>query len=111
MIAQQDLSTGAVKAVPDLFAGLYLRQTDPRNPLASPLFGTLQCLPPLLMQASTTELFLDDTVRFADKARAAGVDVHADLWPGLAHVWQGFAPQLPEAIDALRRAGEFIQAI
>ncbi len=111
MTALQDPSMGAVKAVPDLFAGLYLERTDPRNPLASPLFGALAGLPPLLMQASTTELFRDDTVRFADKARAAGVDVQVDLWPDLVHVWQGFAPQVPEALDALRRAGEFIQAI
>jgi len=111
MMANEDLSLGAVKAVPDLFAGLYLQQIDPRNPLASPLFGALDGLPPLLMQASTTELFLDDTVRLAEKAQNAAVEVHLDLWSDLVHVWQGYAPLLPEAIEALRRAGEFIQAI
>ncbi|EQD80050.1 Alpha/beta hydrolase fold-3 domain protein, partial [mine drainage metagenome] len=107
----QDPRFGAVKAVPDLFAGLYLQGTDPRHPLASPLFANLAGLPPLLMQASAAEQFRDDTVRVAEKILAAGGEVHVDLWPELVHVWQGFAPQLPEAIEALRRAGEFIQSI
>ena len=111
MIENQDPRFGAVKAVPDLFAGLYLQGTDPRHPLASPLFANLEGLPPLLMQASAAEQFRDDTVRVAEKILAAGGEVHVDLWPELVHVWQGFAPQLPEAIEALRRAGQFIQSI
>ena len=99
------------KAVPECFAGLYLEGQDPRQPLASPLFATLEGLPPIFMQASAAELFLDDSVRFAKKARAAGGEVHLDIWPDLVHVWQGFAPQLPEASEALRRVGEFIAAI
>lgn len=110
MIGNEDPQLGAVKAIPDLFAGLYLQGSDPRHPLASPLFATLEGLPPLLMQASAAEQFLDDTVRAAQKIRTAGGEVHLDVWPGLVHVWQGFAP-LPEATEALRRAGEFIKAI
>jgi acetyl esterase/lipase len=110
MTSNEDLQLGAVKAVPDLFAGLYLQGSDPRHPLASPLFATLEGLPPLLMQASAAEQFLDDTVRVAQKIRTAGGEVHLDIWPDLAHVWQGFAP-LPEATEALRRVGEFIAAI
>ncbi|MGH8317062.1 MAG: alpha/beta hydrolase [Steroidobacteraceae bacterium] len=111
MVSNANPRLGAVKAVPDWFAGLYLAGKDPRDPLASPLFGTLEGLPPLFMQASAAEQFLDDSARFAQKARAAGGEVHLDVWPDMVHVWQGFAPQLPEAIEALRRAGEFIGAI
>ena len=111
MIENQDPDLGALKAVPDLFAGLYLQGTDPRHPLASPLFANLEGLPPLLMQASAAEQFRDDTVRVAQKILSVGGEARFDLWPDLVHVWQGFAPQLPEAIEALRRAGEFIQSI
>jgi len=110
MISNEDPQLGAVKAVPDLFAGLYLQGSDPRHPLASPLFATLEGLPPLLMQASAAEQFLDDSVRVAQGIRTAGGEVQLDIWPDLAHVWQGFAP-LPEATEALRRAGEFFAAI
>jgi acetyl esterase/lipase len=111
MIENQDPRLGAVKAVPDLFAGLYLQGTEATHPLASPLFADLEDLPPLLMQASAAEQFRDDTVRVAQKILAAGGEARLDIWPDLVHVWQGFAPELPEAVAALRRAGEFIQAI
>jgi epsilon-lactone hydrolase len=111
MTRNADPRLGAVKAVPDCFAGLYLAGKDSRDPLASPLFGALAGLPPLFMQVSAAEPFLDDSARFAQKARAVGGEVHLDVWPDMVHVWQGFAPQLPEAIAALQRAGEFIGAI
>ncbi len=110
MIENADPRLGG-KAVPECFAGLYLEGQDARQPLASPLFANLEGMPPIFMQASAAELLLDDSVRFATKARAVGGEVHLDIWPDLVHVWQGFAPQLPEAIEALRRAGEFIAAI
>lgn len=111
MIENEDPRLGAVKAVPELFAGLYLQGAAATDPLASPLFADLEGLPPLLMQASAAEQFRDDTVRVAQKIRSAGGEAHLDIWPDLVHVWQGFAPKLPEAAAALRRAGEFIQSI
>ena len=43
----------------------------------------------------------------ADKARAARVDVTLQVYPFMPHVFQGFAPLLPEAVAALQRMGEF----
>jgi hypothetical protein len=39
------------------------------NPLASPLYGDLRGLPPLLLHASTSELLRDDSVRLATRGR------------------------------------------
>ena len=110
MIENEDPRLGG-KAVPECFAGLYLQGQDPRQPLASPLFATLEGLPPIFMQASAAELLRDDSVRFAKQVRAAGGEVHLDIWPDMVHVWQGFAPHLPEAIEALRRVGAFVAGI
>jgi monoterpene epsilon-lactone hydrolase len=85
---------------------LYRGDADARDPLASPLFGELTGLPPLLMHVGTHELLLDDTLRFADKARAAGVDVTLEVWPGLWHVFHTFV-SLPEARRALDAIGAF----
>ena len=52
---------------------------------------------------------LDDAVRFADKARAAGVNVRLECWEDMMHVWQFFAPLLPEGRQALVQIGEFIR--
>lgn len=111
LVSNQNLELGAVKAVVDYFSAQYLQGADPTHPLASPLFGALQGLPPLLMQVSSDELIFDDSVRFAAKARAAGVQVELQISPEMVHVWQGFVPQLPEASEAMERAGLFIRAI
>jgi acetyl esterase/lipase len=91
-----------------LITNLYLQGGDvPTNPLVSPLFGDLAGLPPLLLQVGDAEILLSDSERFADRARAAGVDVTLEIYPHMPHVFQGFAPYLPEAVDSLSRVGSF----
>ncbi len=80
---------------------------DLRNPFAAPLHGDLAGLPPLLLQVGTREILLSDSTRFAEKARAAGVDVTLQVEEGLIHVWQIF-PDVPEAQIAVKRVGGFI---
>ena len=79
---------------------------DPRNPLASPLFADLRGLPPLLLHVGTHELFLDDSLRLAEKAAAAGVEVTLRVWDGLWHVFQTFV-SLPEARQSIEEIGAF----
>lgn len=82
---------------------------DPFNPLASPLHGDLSGLPPLLLQVGDRETGLDDSVAFANKARAAGVAVELQVWPQMIHVFQQFAAELVEAREAIAHAGEFLR--
>ncbi len=90
------------------FASLYLNGASPRNPEASPIFGDLQGLPPLLIQTSTTELLFDESVRLHEKAKKSGVDSTLGAYPGLPHVWQSFSGLIPEANAALRKIASFI---
>ena len=92
------------------FATLYLGDADPRTPLASPLYADLSGLPPLLIQAGTAEILLDDATRLAERASDAGVDVTLDIWPEMIHVWQGFAGFLPEGQTAVTQIGAFVRA-
>ena len=90
-------------------AGTYLAGADPRAPLAAPLYADLTGLPPLLIQVGTAEVLLDDANRLADRAREAGVEVTLHAWEDMIHVWQLFAPMLPEGKQAIDQAGEFIK--
>jgi epsilon-lactone hydrolase len=92
-------------------AKLYLGDADPRNPRASPVYGRFDGLPPLFIQVGDTEVLLDDSTRVADRARAAGVAVDLEIWPNMPHVFQMFAPFMPEANRALDRAASFIRSI
>jgi acetyl esterase/lipase len=88
-------------------AAIYLAGADPKDPLASPLYGDLAGLPPLLIQVSDMEVLLDDSTRLAERARAAGVQVELTIWPNLPHVWQVSQMLLPEARKALDEAAAF----
>ncbi len=88
----------------------YLGDTPATNPLASPVYADLTGLPPLLIQVSSSEVLLDDSRRVIGNARQSGVEATLQVWPGLPHGWQIFAPILPEGRAALRDAGAFIRA-
>jgi acetyl esterase/lipase len=78
--------------------------------LISPLFADLSGLPPLLIQAGTHEVLLDDAVRLAQQAVTADVGVILDVTPGVPHVFQAYHAILDEAAAALDRAGQFLSA-
>jgi acetyl esterase/lipase len=90
------------------FAASYAAGRDVSNPLISPLQGDLSGLPPLLVQVGTDEVLLSDSLRLVEKARAAGLAVQCDQWPGMWHVWQLFASVVPEARDAIDGIGRFV---
>lgn len=93
------------------FRDLYLGTADPRNPLASPVFGDYRGLPPLLIQAGELEMLRDDSIRVADKARSDGIPVTLEVWSGMFHVFQSHEPLLPEARQAIARAAHFIRTL
>ena len=68
------------------YAGYYAGSLDPGDPRVSPLFGDPTGLPPLLLHVGGAEVLLDDSKMFAERARAAGVDVDLVVWPGQVHV-------------------------
>jgi epsilon-lactone hydrolase len=88
----------------------YTSGHDPALGLISPIFADLSGLPPLIIQAGTHELLLDDAIRLARQAATADVQVTLDITPGVPHVFQAYYPILDEAAAALDRAGELLSA-
>jgi epsilon-lactone hydrolase len=91
--------------VPDYTAG-----QDAALGLISPVFADLSGLPPLIIQAGSHEVLLDDAVRLARQAATADVEVTLDITPGVPHVFQAYYPILDEAAAALDRAGQLLSA-
>ncbi|HTE61760.1 MAG TPA: alpha/beta hydrolase fold domain-containing protein [Solirubrobacteraceae bacterium] len=92
-------------------ADAYLAGQSPDDPVVSPLRADLTGLPPLLVQAATGDYQRQDAHALADHARSHGVDARLELYPVDTHVFQFFWSFLPEAADALERAGRFASAI
>jgi epsilon-lactone hydrolase len=88
----------------------YTSGQDAALGLISPIFAELSGLPPLIIQAGTHEVLLDDAIRLAGQAAFADVEVTLDITPGVPHVFQAYYPILDEAAAALDRAGQFLSA-
>jgi epsilon-lactone hydrolase len=88
----------------------YTAGQDAALGLISPVFADLSGLPPLIIQAGTHEVLLDDAVRLARQAATADVEVTLDVTPRVPHVFQAYSPILDEAAAALDRAGQFLSA-
>ena len=88
----------------------YTSGQDAALGLISPVFADLSGLPPLIIQAGTHEVLLDDAVRLAGQAAIADVEVTLDITPRVPHVFQAYHPILDEAAAALDGAGRFLLA-
>ena len=97
------LDAQTLRAAAERYAGENLRQS-----MASPLFADLTQLPPMLLQVGTEEILHDDSVRLAEAAEDAGVEVELQIGEELWHSWQALAGTVPEANQAVARIARFI---
>src|SRR3546814_10488510 len=75
-----------------------------------PRYADCRGCPPMYLLASDSEVLLDDTVLFARRAKAAGVDVRFEIWPVLPHAFPLFAAIFPEVRESIAAMVPFAQA-
>ena len=86
----------------------YLASADPRDPLASPLLGRHSGMPSTRIHVGDDEVLLDDSLRYVERAVAAGVDARADVWMGMPHGFPASVGRLKAAAQALDAIGAFL---
>ena len=91
------------------YAGRYMPAGDRSAPLASPVFATLAGLPPLLIQAGSHEVLLDDAIRLAANAGRDDVDVTLQVAAEGTHVFQLYFGALDEADEAINEVTRFFK--
>ena len=87
----------------------YLQTADPNNPLASPLRGRFDGLPPVRIHVGDDEVLLDDSRRYLERMVAAGGDAHLDIWMGMPHGFVAGIGRLKAAAQALDAIGGFLR--
>ncbi|MHA2392132.1 MAG: alpha/beta hydrolase [Promethearchaeota archaeon] len=87
----------------------YLAGVDPFSPDVSPLYADLTGLSPILIQASTSEMLLDDAQKFFELAQEAGVDITLQTWDATLHEFQ--INYLPESEEAFSKTREFVEKL
>lgn len=90
-----------------MFAHFYLQGRSPTDPVASPIFGSFDDFPPMLIHASRSDILYDDSVRLADRVRDAGGDLTVRHWADETHVWERM--NTPKARQSVQLAAEFIR--
>lgn len=88
--------------------GSYLGGHDPADPLASPLYGKFAGLPPIRVHVGDDEVLLDDSLRYVERAVAAGVDARVDVWEGMPHGFLSGIGTLAASKQALDEIGRFL---
>ena len=86
----------------------YLDGHSPEDPLASPLYSDLRGMAPIRVHVGSAEVLLDDSLRFVERATAAGVDARLDVWEGMAHGHLGAIGRLAAPAETLQLIGQFL---
>jgi acetyl esterase/lipase len=92
-------------------ADAYLAGHSVDDPVLNPLTTDLAGLPPMLIQAATGDPQREDAHILAERARLCGVDARLELYPVDTHAFQFFWSFLPEAMEGMEHAGQFIRCI
>lgn len=87
----------------------YLQGQDARHPEASPLFAPFGGFPPIRIDVGEDEVLLDDSLRLADRLRAANVPVDCHVWERMPHVFQCALPTALAARDSMDGMGAFLR--
>ncbi len=90
---------------------LFTMRINPANKLASPLFADLSDLPPTLIHASSTEMLLGESMRYTNKAIAAGSSVTLQVWKNQIHDWHLFNMDTGSAQEAWAEVKKFINTL
>ena len=88
-----------------LFAGEF----DPADWRISPIYGDLSVLPRTLIFTGTRDILHPDTLRFAERAKAEGVDVEVVVGRRMIHVWPLIG--LPQSRPARDRMVAFVRDV
>lgn len=99
---EPEISEGVVN-----MAKLYAQSESLRNPFISPVFADLEGFPPILIQAGGIEALLDDSLKLAENAKSAGVEVTLEVYDNMTHVFQVFGDDLPESKEAIENSAKF----
>lgn len=96
-------------SITELWSRLYTGTNPAIHPLCSPLFAKLNGLSPMLIQVGSEEILLSDSIRLAETAKGAGVEVRMHEYPGMWHDFQIHAGVLRDADAAIAEIGAFVQ--
>ena len=93
----------------EIWIGHYLNGHDVKDPAVSPIHGSFQGLPPMLVQAGGLECLYDDIASLVARIESEGAEVQFSVYPEMPHVWHLFHALTPDGKRALDEIGSFVR--
>ncbi len=87
----------------------YIGNTDPRDPVLSPIYADLHGLPPTLFVTGERDALLSGTVNLHRAFLRAGVDARLVVFDAMPHAFW-YSAQLPESVEACHIMASFLLA-
>lgn len=109
LVTRADEELYLSKAMLQACARHYLGAGDRRAPAASPLYGAFGGLPPTQLHVGTSEVLLDDALRYAERAQAQGGNAEVHVWQGMPHVFPSSIGALDAAEEAMTIMAGFVR--
>jgi acetyl esterase len=101
---------GLTRAGMQAYWNLYLRDpADRLNPLAAPLRGRLEGLPPTLLQLAELDVLRSDGERMAEALEKAGVAVSLETYAGMLHGFMRLSAAVGTTRTAIAAAGAWLK--
>eukprot|EP01064_Diplonema_japonicum_P001025 TRINITY_DN10667_c0_g1_i2.p1 TRINITY_DN10667_c0_g1~~TRINITY_DN10667_c0_g1_i2.p1 ORF type:complete len:332 (+),score=79.62 TRINITY_DN10667_c0_g1_i2:32-1027(+) len=89
--------------------GARIADHDAKDATWSAHYGSFEGLPPLFFIAGESEIMSADTVRTAEKAESAGVEVKVWMARNMMHAFPIYSGCFPESSHAIGRIAEFME--
>ena len=100
------------KAITDNWVSAFFESENLRGELDFSHVASLglnkDIMPPVYLQVAGAEIFLKQNLLFAEQLQASGFQIQLDVFEDQFHVFQTFAPLVPEAEHALDKIAEFV---
>lgn len=94
----------------DGFKSAYLGNGERKSAKVTPLYADLRGLPSTLVHVGSWERLHDDSITLVERMKTAGVDAQLQIFDGMCHGWQLFAPMLDEGMASIEAGARFIKA-
>ena len=89
---------------------MWAGKTDPRDPVISPFYGSVDGLPPMTVFQGSRDVLMPASRDFAARAKQTGIEVDYHQYEGAFHVFHT-ATFLPESRDVYTRIGDKFRSL
>lgn len=109
---QEGIDLLVTHAASEMNGQIVMGAADPRNPLASPMYGDYAGInTQVYVQVGGAEGLLGENLTAAGRMKDGGMKVRVEVFPEMQHIFQQGCGYIPESDEAMEKIREFLRPI